>query len=84
MGAAVTVTDPDDGDTLSGTDAASFAIGSSTGQLTTKSGVTYDYETKQRYSVVDSPARSWGNTWKRWGTIRGWSSSQRRTGWRTT
>ena len=30
----------------SGADASSFEIGSSTGQITTKSGVTYDYETK--------------------------------------
>ena len=56
VGAAVTATDPDTGDTLtyslSGTDAASFEIGSSTGQITTKTGVTYDYETKKSYSVT--------------------------------
>ncbi len=56
VGAAVTASDPDTGDTLtyslSGTDAASFAIGSSTSQITTKSGVTYDYETKKSYSVT--------------------------------
>ncbi len=56
VGAAVTATDPDSGDTLayslSGTDAASFEIGSSTGQITTRTGVTYDYETKKIYSVT--------------------------------
>ncbi len=56
VGAAVTATDPDTGDTvtysLSGTDAASFEIGSSTGQITTKAGVTYDYETKSSYSLT--------------------------------
>ena len=42
VGAPLTATDPDDGDTvsysLSGDDAASFAIGASTGQIATKSG----------------------------------------------
>ena len=56
VGAAITATDPDAGDTLtyslSGTDAASFAIGSSTGQITTKTGVTCDYESKSRYSLT--------------------------------
>ena len=56
VGAAITATDPDSGNTLtyslSGTDAASFEIGSSTGQITTKSGETYDYETKKSYSVT--------------------------------
>ena len=56
VGEAVTATDPDDGDTLtyslSGTDAASFEVGSATGQITTKTGVTYDYESKQSYSVT--------------------------------
>ena len=54
VGAAFTATDPDNGDTvnysLSGTDAASFSVGSSTGQLTT--AVTFDYETKTSYEVV--------------------------------
>ena len=54
VGSPVTATDPD-GDTLSyslwGTDAASFAIDGSTGQISTVAGVTYDYETKSSYSV---------------------------------
>ena len=66
VGAAVTATDPDSGNTLtytlSGTDAASFAIGSSTGQITTKSGVTYDYETKQSYSLTVEASDGNGGT----------------------
>ena len=51
--------DDDDGDSrtysLSGTDAASFTINASTGQLQTKDGVTYDYETpKKSYRVTVS------------------------------
>ena len=50
VGAAVTATDADD-DTLTysleGTDAASFDIESGTGQIKTKSGVTYDFEATQ-------------------------------------
>ena len=50
VGAAVTATDADD-DTLTysleGTDAASFDIDSGTGQIETKSGVTYDFEAAQ-------------------------------------
>ncbi len=38
--------------TLSGTDAGSFSIVAGTGQIRTKDGVTYDYETKDRYSVT--------------------------------
>ena len=56
VGSAITATDPDAVDTLtyslSGTDAESFDIGSSTGQITTKTGVTYDYETKNSYSLT--------------------------------
>ena len=56
VGSPITATDPDAGDTvtysLSGTDAASFEIGSSTGQITTKTGVTYDYEDKSSYSLT--------------------------------
>ena len=55
VGSPVTATDPDD-DTLtyslSGTDAGSFTIVSSSGQIRTKSGVTYDYESKSTYSVT--------------------------------
>ena len=55
VGKPITATDPDAGDTvtysLTGTDAASFAIGSSTGQITTVSDVTYDFETKSSYSL---------------------------------
>ncbi len=50
--------------TLSGTDAASFNIAQSTGQLSTKAGVTYDYETKSTYSVtvVANDGRASNNT----------------------
>ncbi len=55
VGAPVTATDQD-GDTLTytlgGTDAGSFEIDGPTGQLTTKSGVSYDLETKASYSVT--------------------------------
>ena len=52
---------PDDNDaidaleySLSGTDAAAFTLDSATGQLKTKSGVVYDYETKDTYRVTVS------------------------------
>ena len=55
VGAPVTAVDPD-GDTLTytleGTDAASFGIGSSTGQIQTISGVTYDFESDNTYFVT--------------------------------
>ena len=38
--------------TLSGPDAASFAIVPTTGQVRTRDGVVYDYETKNRYTVT--------------------------------
>ena len=38
--------------TLEGTDAASFGFNAATRQLSTKSGVTYDHETKPSYSVT--------------------------------
>ena len=54
IGSAITATDEDDGDTLTwtlgGTDAASFAIVSTSGQLQTKA--TLDYEDKDAYSVT--------------------------------
>ena len=56
VGSPITATDPDEGDTvtysLSGTDAASFDIGSSTGQITTKTNLTYDFETKSSYTLA--------------------------------
>ncbi len=38
--------------TLSGPDAASFTIVATTGQVRTRDGVVYDYETKNRYTVT--------------------------------
>ena len=57
VGAAVTATDADSGDTLEysleGTDATSFAIGSASGQITTIAGEDYNYEAaKNTYSVT--------------------------------
>ncbi len=56
IGTAVAATDADSGDsltyTLGGTDAASFAIVSTSGQLQTK--VDLDFETKSEYSVTVS------------------------------
>ena len=55
VGVPVTAMDADD-DTLTysleGTDAGSFDINASTGQIQTKSGVTYDHETKPSYAVT--------------------------------
>ena len=55
VGLPLTATDPD-GDTLtytlSGADAGSFDLNAATGQLTTKEGVSYDYETKSTYAVT--------------------------------
>ena len=55
IGTPVTAVDPD-GDALtyglSGNDAASFTMDADTGQLLTKEGVTYDYETKPTYSLT--------------------------------
>ena len=48
---------------LSGTDASKFEIGSTTGQITVKSGTSLDYETKTSYSVtvtVTAAAKSQG------------------------
>ena len=56
IGGPVTATDSDVGDTLTysldGTDASSFAIDSTTGQIKTRQGVTYDHETKDTYHVA--------------------------------
>ncbi len=55
VGEPLTATDPDE-DTLtyslSGDDAASFDLNAATGQLTTREGVTYDYETQAAYAVA--------------------------------
>ena len=56
VGAAVTATDADSGDTLEysleGTDAASFDIDDSSGQIQTVSGEDYNHEAKHSYSVT--------------------------------
>ena len=65
VGDPVTATDADDDPltyTLEGTDAASFAIVSASGQIQTKSGVTYDYETTPSYAVVVKADDSNGGT----------------------
>jgi len=55
VGAAVAAT-PGDSDTLhywlTGTDASSFDIVSTSGQIQTKSGITYNYESKSSYEVT--------------------------------
>lgn len=48
--------------TMSGTDADSFSIVADTGQIRTKDGVIYDYETKDRYSVTVGAADGRGNS----------------------
>ena len=56
IGAPVTATDPDTGDTLTytleGADLDSFDIDSASGQIQTKPRVTYDHESKSSYSVT--------------------------------
>ena len=56
VGAPVTATSNPNSYTLthglSGTDASKFEVGSSTGQITVKSGTDLDYETKKSYSVT--------------------------------
>ena len=57
IGAPFTATDPDDGDTLTytlDTNGAAFFDIDASGQLKTKTGVTYDYETTPSYSVTVS------------------------------
>ncbi len=57
VGAPVTATDADSDMltySLSGTDAPSFAIGRTTGQITVDRGATLDYETKSSYTVIVS------------------------------
>ncbi len=51
----VRATDPDDDLVtyrLSGPDSASFAVDTGTGQLRTLSGITYDFEDNDRYSII--------------------------------
>ncbi len=56
VGDAVTATDTDVGDTLTytleGAGKASFAIVGDSGQIRTRSGVTYDYEAQPSYTVM--------------------------------
>ena len=56
VGAVVTATDADAGDTLGytlgGTDAASFDFVESSGQIRTKTNVSYDFEAKSSYTVT--------------------------------
>ena len=56
IGSPVTATDPENTSLtyrlLSGRDAESFTLDETSGQLRTRSGVDYDYETKSRYSVT--------------------------------
>ena len=56
VGNPVTATDTDSGDpltyTLEGADAASFQIVSTSGQIRTRSGVTYDHEAQPSYAVI--------------------------------
>ena len=47
--------------TLGGPDAASFDLDASTGQLRTKPGVTYDHETRSRYTVTVTATDSGGS-----------------------
>ena len=66
VGNPVTATDTDTRDTLTytleGTDKDSFQIVSTTGQILTKSGVTYNYEDKSSYSVTVKADDSNGGT----------------------
>ena len=66
VGDPVTATDADAGDTLTytleGSDAAFFAIDSSSGQIRTKAGVTYDHEANSSYSVTVKADDSNGGT----------------------
>ena len=56
VGAPVSATDADTGDTLTysfgGTDVGKFNFNTSTQQITTKTGQTYDYETDTSYTVT--------------------------------
>ena len=56
LGDPFIATDPDTDETIEyslvGADAASFAIESASGQIQTKAGVAYDYETRNRYELA--------------------------------
>ena len=56
IGAVIPAATDDDNDdleyTMEGTDAASFTFDTSSRQIKTKAGVTYDFETKSSYSVT--------------------------------
>ena len=56
VGAVVTARDTDSGDTLtyslSGADMGSFSINTSTGQIQTRFGQVYNFETKPSYTVI--------------------------------
>ena len=55
VGDPISATDPEEDTftyTLTGADAASFNFNTATGQLSTKTGVTYDRETKATYAVT--------------------------------
>ena len=65
VGSPVTATDAEDDAltyTLGGTDASSFEIASTSGQIRTKSGVTYDHEAKSTYSVTVTASDGKGGT----------------------
>ena len=66
VGAPLTATDDDTDDTLTysleGTDKDSFTIVTGTGQIQTKSGVTYNHEDKDSYSVIVKVIDSKGGT----------------------
>ena len=64
-GSPVTATDADSDPptyTLEGADADSFQIVSTSGQIQTKLGVTYDYEAKPSYTVKVKASDSYGGT----------------------
>ena len=55
IGAPVAASDPEMAGlnyTLAGTDVGAFTLDTTSGQLRTRSGVSYDYETKRRYTVT--------------------------------
>ena len=66
VGDRVIATDTDTGDTLTytleGTDASSFTIVSTSGQIQTETGVTYDHELQPEYSVTVKADDSNGGT----------------------